>query len=211
MEIVNKYRDKIDIVISEKDEGQTDAINKGFRLSTGVLAGWINSDDILYPDCVEKIVELYQKNPDGAIYYHSFNDMIDRQGKHIKTYQYVIPDKMHLLKKNCIVIQPGSFYNLELIKKVGYLDIKNYYCMDLDLWLYLLDEGPIYHTQDLPRSALRFYTETKTYTGKDKFLKNVYQVLRKHGSKIYYRAWYKIYYFYLKAKIKKIVYLFIKS
>lgn len=44
MDIVNKYRNKIDIVISEKDKGQSDAINKGFKLSTGKLIGWINSE-----------------------------------------------------------------------------------------------------------------------------------------------------------------------
>jgi glycosyltransferase involved in cell wall biosynthesis len=205
MEIVNKYRDKIDIVISEKDQGQADAINKGFKLSTGILVGWINSDDILYPDCVEKIVELYRRKPDGAIYYHSFNNMINRQGEIIKTYQHIIPDRMHLLKKNYSVIQQGSFYNLELVRKVGYLDISNYYCMDLDLWLYLLKEGPIYCTEDAPHCGFRIYAETKTGAGREKFLANIYKVLRKHGAKVYYpTVWHKIYIGYLRIKIKKL-------
>ncbi|MDR0864706.1 MAG: glycosyltransferase [Candidatus Symbiothrix sp.] len=210
MEIVNRYRDKIDIIISEKDNGQSDAINKGFKLSTGTLVGWINSDDILYPDCVEKIVELYQNHPDGAIYYHSFNEMIDRDGKSIKIYQHIIPDRKYLLKTDCRVIQQGSFYNLDLVKKTGYMDAANHYCMDLDLWLSLLKEGPIYHTQDGPHAGFRIYTGTKTDTGKEKFLKNIYQVLRKHKAKIYYPTmWNEIYYIYLVIKVKKIIH-FIK-
>ena len=73
MEIVNKYKGEIDVIIHEKDKGQSDAINKGFKLSDGVLVGWINSDDILYPDCIEKIVDLFRSNPDGSIYYNCNN------------------------------------------------------------------------------------------------------------------------------------------
>jgi glycosyltransferase involved in cell wall biosynthesis len=69
MEVVEKYRDKIDIIINEKDKGQSDAINKGFKLATGELVGWINSDDILYKECVSEIVNLYSKSSNGSIYY----------------------------------------------------------------------------------------------------------------------------------------------
>src|ERR1035437_8370385 len=79
MDVVNKYKDKIDIIINEKDDGQTDAINKGFKLAKGELVGWINSDDMLYPECVEKIVELYIEKPDGAIYYGSKSNFIDEK------------------------------------------------------------------------------------------------------------------------------------
>lgn len=205
MDIVNKYRNRIDIIISEKDNGQTDAINKGFRLATGILVGWLNSDDILYPDCVEKIVRLYNDAKNGAIYYHSFNDMIDENGKIIKTYQHIIPDRNHLLKYNYNVTQQGSFYNRLLVEKVGFLNINNYYCMDLDLWLSLLKLGPIYYSSDKAYSAFRIYKGTKTDTGQEKFLLNIFQVLKNHGGRLYhYNIWYKVYFYYLKLKIKKI-------
>ena len=203
--VLDKYKDKIDIVISEKDKGQADAINKGFKLATGDMVGWLNSDDILYLDCVEKIVDLYKKNQDGAIYYHSKNDMIDENGILVKTYQHIISGRDHLLRENYNVIQQGSFYSLEMVKTVDYLDISNYYCMDLDLWLKLLNCGPIYYTIDKPHAAFRIYTGTKTDTGKEKFLKNIYYVLRKHNAKLYYPTiWHKIFIYYLKARIKKI-------
>src|SRR5438045_443911 len=53
LDVVNKYKDKIDVIISEKDNGQSDAINKGFKIAKGELIGWLNSDDALYPYCVE--------------------------------------------------------------------------------------------------------------------------------------------------------------
>ena len=133
--MIKKHTDKIDIIINEKDYGQADAINKGLKRAHGEIVGWINSDDILYPDCVEKIVELYESKKNAAIYYHSYNDMINESGEIIRTYQHKIPNRKYLLYSNYDVVQQGSFYNLKLVKKVGYLNVENHYCMDLDLSL----------------------------------------------------------------------------
>jgi glycosyltransferase involved in cell wall biosynthesis len=207
MQIVEKYKDKINIIIHEKDRGQADAINKGFKLAKGELVGWINSDDILYPDCVEKIVEVYKLKNNAAIYYHSHNDIINEFGSLIETYQHKIPDRNHLLRTNYNIIQQGSFYNLDIVKKVEYLDLENYYCMDLDLWLKLSMQGEIVYTMDKPHSAFRIYSGTKTYTGKAKFLNNIYTVLKNHGAKIYYPTiWHKIYIYKLKLRIKNLLY-----
>jgi glycosyltransferase involved in cell wall biosynthesis len=206
MEVVNKYGDRIDIIIHENDKGQADAINKGFRLAKGELIGWINSDDILYPDCLEKIVVLYNENSDAAIYYHSINNKIDELSNVIKTYQHIIPDRNHLLKNNYNVVQPGSFYNRTLVEKVGFLNIENHYCMDLDLWLSLLKYGSILYTYDKPHSGFRIYSGTKTDTGKEKFLKNIYSVLVKHGAKCYYPTiWRRIYTYWFKVLIKNMI------
>lgn len=206
MDIVEKYRDRIDVIIHEKDKGQADAINKGFKIAKGELVGWLNSDDLFYPDCVEKIVELYLSNKNGAIYYHSFNNMIDSDGGLLKTYQRIIPDRSYLLKTNYNVIQMGSFYQRNLVEKVDYLDISNHYCMDLDLWLNLLTWGPILYTSDSPHTAFRIYTGTKTDTGKEKFLVNIHKVLKKHGARFYDRTVFlMIYIYWIKIKVKKIL------
>lgn len=206
MQVINRYRDRIDIVIHEKDEGQSDAINKGFKLAKGELVGWINSDDLLYPDCVEAIVDLYKEKRDGVIFYHSINDLIDINGLCIRTSQHIISDRKYLLKKNYNVPQPGSFYKLDIIKEVNYIDVTIYYCMDLDLWLRLLLFGPIYYTKDHAHTGFRFYSGTKTDTGKDKFLKNIYFVLMKHGAKFYYPTiWNRIFIYRLKAYVKRLL------
>lgn len=207
LEIVNKFKDKIDIIISENDKGQADAINKGFKLAKGELVGWLNSDDILYPDCIAEIVNLYNKNNKAAIYYNSYNDLIDDEGKLIKTYQRIIPNKKHLLKINYDVVQPGSFYNRLLLERIDYLDINNFYCMDLDLWLNLLDLGAIEYTSDRSHAAFRIHSGSKTDTGKEKFLKNIHKVLKKHGAKFYYvTIWHRIYIYYIKTIFKKFFY-----
>ena len=202
MKVVNKYKDQIDIIIHEKDKGQTDAINKGFKLAKGELVGWINSDDILYPDCVEKIVKKYVEKPDGAIYYNKFNNRIDAQGHIIETYETNIPNRDHLLFNNYDVIQQGSFYKRELVEKVGYLNENNHYCMDLDLWLQILNYGSIYNVSESPSAGFRMWEETKTNTGKEKFLKNIRTVLISNGAKYYSRTVIKTYWYEFKVYVK---------
>jgi len=202
MEVVNKYKDQIDIIIHEKDKGQTDAINKGFKLAKGELLGWINSDDILYPDCVEKIVKAYLEKPNGAIYYNRFNNRINSQGQITETYERNIPNREYLLSINYDVIQPGSFYKRELVSRVGYLNVNNHYCMDLDLWLKLLNHGSIYNVSDSPSAGFRMWEETKTNTGKEKFLKNIREVLILNGAKYYSKTVRKTYWYELKVYVK---------
>jgi len=200
LEIIDKYRAQIDVVISEKDKGQSDAINKGFRLATGELAGWINSDDILYPDCVEKIVELYQQYPGGSIYYPATLDVINRDGKLLHKSTLKIPNRNHLLNKNYSVIQQGSFYNRQLVNQIGYLDESIQYCMDLDLWLRLLKENDkIYSYQSHALAAFRIWEDTKTTQGGIRFLQNTRQVLDCQGAKKISRT--KFYLFYITCRI----------
>ena len=200
LDIIKKYQDKIDYVISEKDNGQSDAINKGFRHATGELVGWINSDDLLYPDCVEKIVQLYHQHPDGSIYYPAILDNIDPEGKLLYKSIRKIPNRNHLLNKNYSVIQQGSFYSRNLVKQIGYLDESIYYCMDLDLWLRLLKEnGKIYYYQPHALAAFRIWEDTKTTQAGMRFLKNTKQVLDSHGAGKFSIA--KLHLFYIAFRI----------
>lgn len=182
MDIVNRYKDKIDIVIHEKDNGQSDAITKGFKLADGELVGWLNSDDILYPNCVEQIVRLAEQFPDGAIYYGSLLNVIDRLGNIIRTPQIVINSRETLIHENYSLIQQGSFYRNSHLKKIGYVDKTIHYCMDLDLWLRLLEHGNIYHYDIKPLGGFRMWEETKTATGGEKFLKDIEATLRRYGA-----------------------------
>jgi len=201
MEIVNSYSDRIDIVISEKDKGQSDAINKGFKRATGELVGWINSDDILYPECIEKIVELYNLHPNGSIYYASTLDYIDHEGKLLYKSTREISNRNYLLNKNYSVTQQGSFYSRYLVQQIGYLDESIYYCMDLDLWLRLLNENnKIYSYKTHALAAFRMWEDTKTTQAGSRFLQNTKQILDRHGAKKFSLA--KFHLFYMACRIE---------
>jgi glycosyltransferase involved in cell wall biosynthesis len=61
-DIIQKYKDKITLWISEKDKGQSHALNKGFKYCTGEIYGWLNSDDIYLPNAFQLVIEAFEKN-----------------------------------------------------------------------------------------------------------------------------------------------------
>lgn len=201
-EILNKYKDKITKIICEKDRGQSDAINKGFRLANGELVAWINSDDILYPNCVERIVNSYKLDSKNSIYYNSKCNIIDKKNNIIGLINRKIIDRNYLLKEKYEVLQPGSFYSTEKVREVNYLDEKCHYCMDLDLWLKLLNLGDIVDINGDPIAAYREWELTKTSTGADKFYKNIYEVLRRHGAGFFDKSIKNTILLYIKNVIK---------
>jgi glycosyltransferase involved in cell wall biosynthesis len=202
MSLVEHYQAQIDVVIHEKDKGQSDAINKGLRRATGELVGWINSDDLLYPDCVARMVQCYQRTADGAVYYGSALDRIDADGKCTGMHSIHIPDRKHLLNYNYDIIQPGSFYPASIVHQVGYLNEHIHYCMDLDLWLRLLTQGPIYAYADEPMAGFRIWGDSKTSTGGYRFLDDIIGVLKQNGADSYARTLLQARYQRLRKRMK---------
>lgn len=200
--VIEKYRNKITTVICEQDKGQSDAINKGFKLATGEIIAWINSDDILYPDSVERIVEAYTENLDGAIFYSSNYNVIDGIGNVIKELKLKVFNREYLLRVKFDVLQPGSFYTTKWVRKAKYVDENIHYCMDLDLWLKLLKLGRIVDIGGSPTAAYREWEFTKTSMGGEKFYKEIYQVLRKHGASVFDRSVLTVIQLYIKNFIK---------
>ena len=58
LQIIHEYEDKLSY-ISEKDNGQSDAINKGFKMAHGDIVAWLNSDDVYEPGCISRVVEEF--------------------------------------------------------------------------------------------------------------------------------------------------------
>ncbi len=63
VEIIRKYADRLAYWVSEKDQGQTDAINKGFARANGDIFAWLNSDDTYLPGILPQVAEIFTKNP----------------------------------------------------------------------------------------------------------------------------------------------------
>jgi glycosyltransferase involved in cell wall biosynthesis len=121
--------------ISELDQGQADALNKGLRLATGDLVGWVNSDDFYAKGAFHRISEIFEdKSVQWAVgdvvnYYDGTRTEVYVRSENV-TYESLIhnPD---------IVRQPGVFFRRELLRSAGGWDPALYMVMDLDLWLRL--------------------------------------------------------------------------
>jgi glycosyltransferase involved in cell wall biosynthesis len=180
-EILDRYRDKISVTRREPDRGQSDAIVKGFKLARGELVGWVNSDDLLYPECVTRIVEAYRRRPDASIFYCSSIDIISESGERLKTTHVPLRGRDHLLRECNTLIQPGSFYRRTALKAVDYFDTSLRYSMDLDLWLRLLAVGGFVDVSETPIAAYREWGGTKTSTGGARLAKERIAMLTLHG------------------------------
>lgn len=124
-------------VISEPDRGQTDALNKGFALATGDYLGWLNADDWLVPEALERVAATLASNPDVGWVYCDCE--IRREGESPEVVRPPARLRKATLDYGNRLTQPGVFVARWALDRVGPLDEEAQLAMDFDLWLRLLD------------------------------------------------------------------------
>lgn len=119
--------------VSEKDGGQSDALNKGFRRADGEIIGWLNSDDTYEPGTIETAVQYLEDYPDVDAVFGDVN-IIDENGERIGASYGSDFDVVALLSNN-MVKQPGIFMRKSFVDELGGVDQSLHYVMDQELWL----------------------------------------------------------------------------
>lgn len=128
-----KYPDKIKW-ISKPDNGQTDAINKALRMSSGDWFAWINADDYYESNIFSKLISFLKNHPNaGVVYGNCFE--IQLNGKR----RLMIPPKRvsnrFLRIYGSKIYGPSSFFNMKSLKKIGEFDEKINYWMDYEMYV----------------------------------------------------------------------------
>ena len=160
--IIGKYRDKIDVYLREPDKGQSDAINKGARLASGEVIGWLNADDLLYPGAIKKIAHAFSRNPQVGVVYGA-GAKVDISGMVVKDIPYR-PFDTSLLRKMFFILQPSMYFKRELFQRVGGLNVESHLAMDWELVLKMLPVADFLPLHDKV-AKLRMYDGTKTSGG----------------------------------------------
>lgn len=132
--IIKKYENYIDYWVSEKDRGQADALNKGFKKATGDIIGWQNSDDIYLPSVFLKIAELFKQNPKIDIIYGNRFD-IDEDNNIIGESIFTKFSRIVYQYDGISFGTQSTFWSRELFSKIGYLDINLQFAMDYEFFL----------------------------------------------------------------------------
>lgn len=138
LEIINKYRDKISKLVSEKDEGIYDAMNKGLTFATGNIIGIINSDDWYELDAVESVVNVFLKDSYTHVFYGNINVYDDDNFLRTR-----FPSPLRELRTGMPIPHPSVFIIGKVYKAYGF-NTKYKIAADRDLLLRLYSQNYIF-------------------------------------------------------------------
>ncbi|HQF27347.1 MAG TPA: glycosyltransferase family 2 protein [Bacteroidia bacterium] len=167
--VIKKYESKISYWVSEPDNGQSDAINKGFQRVTGDIVNWLNSDDELAPNSLFEIGKAFIENPECTCCVGRI-EMFNQSGVIGTTSSVISP-----LLEQCIgfgkVNQPSMYFSTKCHKKIGMINSRMNYLMDTEWYLrYLLAYGNNSIVDvDKVFSRFRYHDESKTVSQAEKF------------------------------------------
>lgn len=158
VEILRTYGSQV-IWVSEPDGGQAAAVNKGIERATGEVIGWLNSDDVYYPEAFQTVMKIFEEHPEiNVIYGHA--DHIKEDGSYLEDY-YTEPWDYERLKEVCFICQPAVFFRKKAVCEVGLLDPSRQYAMDYDLWLRMGKKNEFYYINK-KLAGSRLYATNKT-------------------------------------------------
>ena len=172
-------------VISEPDEGLSDAVNKGIAIATGELVGWLNADDWYLPGALAAVAGAAAANPRNE-WFTGGCPIVDGGGNEIRggvtAYKNFLLGHYSFplyLSQNFISC-PATFIRASALEAVGPLRLDYSYSMDYDLFLRLARRGdPVILPRDLAVFAMA--EGTKSMTGFDKQFSEHAEQARAHG------------------------------
>lgn len=179
VEIIRHYASQLSWWVSAPDQGQTDAINKGFAHANGEILAWINSDDTYLPGAVSKAVKFLIAHPEAALVYANAN-LIDEQGSVLGRFPAQQTSLTSLLHGSVHIPQQTTFFWARLWRKVGPLDPTFQFAMDYDLWVRLAKLAPLVYTPQL-WANFRLHGEGKSETLDNRCYPEMIQVYRREG------------------------------
>jgi glycosyltransferase involved in cell wall biosynthesis len=157
--ILERHADRLAYYVSEPDEGQTDALVKGFARATGDVLGWLCSDDLLEPTTVREVLDVFTARPESGFVYGDAC-WIDRQGNFIRWKREIPFNWFIWVYDHNYIPQPSTFWRRDLYERVGGLSREFDLAMDADLWARLARETRPVHVR-AAWSRMRFYPEQK--------------------------------------------------
>ncbi len=168
VDILRRYESRGVRWTSEKDKGQSDAINKGFRAATGDIIGWINSDDWYARGAFRVVLDYFRDHPEADFVYGNnlFADSHGRVLRRVRTMPYRWD---WLLYTGLLIPQPGIFMRRHVLEECGVLDAGLHSVMDYEWWLRIAAKHPP-HFIDRYLAYFRLHEASKTGAGQDKQL-----------------------------------------
>jgi glycosyltransferase involved in cell wall biosynthesis len=171
---------------SEPDRGQSDAINKGFRMATGDVVGWLNSDDVYEAGGLAAVSQAFQENPLVDFIYGDYL-IIDEAGKTLLSKKEIDFDWEILLCGMNYIAQPNVFFRRRVFEQLGYLNESLHYVMDYEFWLRAATRGFRFQHVPITMAACRWHLDAKTIAGNFRSEEELLSVREKYWNKRRFR------------------------
>lgn len=150
---------------SQKDRGQTHAINKGLKMCTGDIIAYLNSDDTYEPNTLQTVADFFASHPKAAFVYGK-GRLIDADDKPIGLYN-TLPEDHDRLFASCGISQPTCFWKGKLIQDIGYFNESYHYTMDYEYWVRVSKQYTLHFIDKvLANSRIHDSAKTSVFTHK---------------------------------------------
>ncbi|MEQ9299458.1 MAG: glycosyltransferase family 2 protein [Cyclobacteriaceae bacterium] len=171
VQIIKKYERHLKHWVSEPDNGQSHAINKGIAHATGNIVNWINSDDVMFPGSLKLIAKRFEENPDVDI-------VTGRELRFKINSEWLHPGStIHKNQARTVMaahcVQPQTFFRKWIFDYFHGVNENYNYLMDAELWvkyLLLFGQSKVMKTNDY-YTKFRVHENSKTSTAVEKFKK----------------------------------------
>ena len=154
--------------VSERDSGQSQALNKGFRNAKGEIIGWLNSDDRYLPKCFEQVAKAFEENPEIDIIYGDYL-IVDESGKPLQIRREIEFNEFILRYHHVLYIPTtATFFRRRVFDENNWLSESLQYAMDLEFFIRLSAQG--YRFKHIPEvlAEFRLHPDSKTCSSSDK-------------------------------------------
>jgi glycosyltransferase involved in cell wall biosynthesis len=199
VDVLRDYAGRLSHWESARDGGPANAINKGFRLATGEILAWVNSDDLLAPGAVREAARLFAEDPDldlvygNALYVNESNELVIADHGHCRTGLYygemqptaAIPSYWRYVHA---VPQPTVYFRRRLLESCGALDESYQFIFDFELF-YRFGQKARVRKLERTQAYYRIHTRSKT-SDWNQFLVELYRFSRPHWPGRRSRAFY---------------------
>ena len=183
VEVIKRFEPRLAGWRSGKDRGQAAAINEGVARGTAPYVAWLNSDDMLEPGGLRKLVDALDRDPQAPMAYGRVWDAFEGEGRRKPVFG-VRPFSEWWMAQLCIVSQPGTLVRRTVWQGLGGVDETLHLAMDYDLW------WRVYRTFGAPAfvddfvAVNRVHDATKTSTLRARHYREAMAVVREHYGRV---------------------------